>query len=123
MVHERQATGYLSPRSLDGPTKTAKRIAEDERSQTRGFQNEPEWRAVKVPHGGGALYWCVVAEAVAAAEAAAAAVVESLKVKARRVSALGRHCQWKPGASRLKVKPSRTELVLYFSRCDPRALG
>jgi len=122
MVHEeRQATGNLCPRNLDGPTKTAMRNAEDERSQTRAFQNEPEWRDVKVPHGGGALYWCVVVVALAAA--AAAAVVESLKVEARRASALSRHCQWKPGASRLKAKPSRMVPVQYFSRCDPRALG
>ena len=118
MVHERQATGYLNPRSLDGPTKTVKQNAEDEKSQTRAFQIEPEWRGVKVPHGGGALYWHVVVVAAAAATA-----VEGRKVKARRASALGKHCQWKPGSSRLKAKPSRTEPVRYFSSCDPRALG
>jgi len=48
---------------------------------------------------------------VVVAAAAAAAAVESLRVKAGRASALGRHHRLKPDGRRLRAKPSRREPV------------
>jgi hypothetical protein len=92
--------------NLEGLTKTARRNAGDEKSQTRAPQNVPEWRGATTPHGDAFPNLHVVMVVVVAA-----AAVESLRVKAGRGSALGRHHRLKPDGRCLRAKPSRREPV------------
>jgi hypothetical protein len=88
--------------NLEGLTKMARRNAGNETSQMCASQNVPEWRGEMTPHGDAFPNWRVVMVA-----AAAAAVVENLRVKAGRASALGRYYRSKPDGRRLRAKPSQ----------------
>jgi hypothetical protein len=93
--------------NLEGLTKMARQNTEDEKSQMCVSQDMLEWRGATTRHGDASPNWHEVMVVVAMA------VVENLRVKAGRVSALGRHYRSKPDERRLRanLKPSRREPV------------
>jgi hypothetical protein len=97
--------------NLEGLTKTAGRNAGDEKLQTRASRNVPVWRGATTPHGDVFPNLHVVIVVIVVVVVAAAAAVESLRVKAGRASALGRHHRLKPYGRYLRAKPSRREPV------------
>ena len=97
--------GNLCPMNLEGMTKTARWNTEDEKSQMCGSQDMLEWRGTTMRHGDASPNWREVMVVVATV------VVENLRVKAGRASALGRHYRSKPNERRLRanLKPSQRE--------------
>ena len=93
--------------NLKGLMKTARRNTEDEKSQMCVSQDMLEWRGTTTRHGDASPNWREVMVVVATA------VVENLRVKAGRASALGRHYHSKPDEHRPRanLKLSQREPV------------